>query len=205
MTMTTHHFSMTAFNNMTRFSFMLTNASLLVMMILFTTSIVDSFTLVVVPTSRTSTPTTTITSALHAARSTSSPLLDEALEAYPFSFTNKNSQVTEKKAITTFNVLARLYGDQEALAIVKIEPRALVFNSDNYAPCLEAWTEQFGLEASQAMVGRNPGLLAVRPSLAKKPAEDSMAFSYIFAATRQWPKILAVGFLLTILKSGIQG
>jgi len=183
---------------------------MMMMMILFTASIVDSFTLVVVPTSsRTTvsiTTTATTTSALHAVRrSKSSPLLEEALEAYPFSFNNKNSLVTEEQAATTFNILARLYGDQEALDIVKIEPRALVFNSDNYAPCLEAWTEQFGLEASQAMVGRNPGLLAVRPALAQKPAEDSMAFSYIFAVARQWPIIFGVGLLLTIAKSGIQG
>ena len=106
--------------------------------------------------------------------------------------------VTQEKASLAFNELARLYGDKEALAMVKLESRVLVFNSDNYEPCLDAWTEQFGLEAAQGMVGRNPNLLAVRPSLAQKPAEDSMVFSYIIAVSRPLPKVIGVALLLSI-------
>ena len=133
-----------------------------------------------------------------------SPLVDEALEAYPYSFEGRRAMVTREQAGLTFNELARLYGDDEALTMVKLEPRVLVFNSDNYAPCLEAWTEQFGLEAAKGMVGRNPNLLAVRPSLAQKPAEDSMFFSYVIAASRPLPKILAAGLLLSIATAGMQ-
>ena len=181
--------------------FLLTNT--LVMMILFTVTIVDGFNTLVGPTIRTSHSTKT---SLHAARTKASVLLDEALDAYPYRFKpeNKRGMVTREKATVAFNELARLYGDENALAIVKLEPRALVFNSDNYAPCIEAWTEQFGLEASQGMVGRNPGLLAVKPKQAQKPAEDSMVFSYIIAVTRPLPKLIGVGLLLSILTSGMQ-
>lgn len=177
-------------------------------LLLFTMStiIVDTFAFTTVSTSynsRTTARTTTKTSLFAKPRSRS-PLLDEALEAYPYSFEGRRAMVTREQAGLTFNELARLYGDEEALAMVKLEPRVLVFNCDNYAPCLEAWTEQFGLEAAKGMVGRNPNLLAVRPLLAKKPAEDSMFFSYVIAASRPLPKILAAGLLLSIATAGMQ-
>ena len=136
-------------------------------------------------------------------KKSSSPLLGEALEAYPFRFDGPRAMVSEAKAAVAFNELARLYGDEEALAMVKIFPRALVFDSSNYGPCLEAWTEQFGPEAARKMVGRNPGLLGVKPFTAREPAEASMAFSYIIAATRPLPGILAAGLLLSIATAGL--
>mmetsp|Transcript_30273 Transcript_30273/g.54819 ORF Transcript_30273/g.54819 Transcript_30273/m.54819 type:complete len:198 (+) Transcript_30273:63-656(+) len=183
--------------------FKLTNT--LAIIILFTATIVDGFA-PVVPTSRTRHSTITKTS-LHAARKkiVSSPLLDEALAAYPYQFRPDNeSSGTARTCSVAFNELARLYGDQEALAIVKIQPRSLRFSSDNFAPCLEFWTEQFGPEAAQAMVCRNPGLLGVRPSEAEQPAEASMALSYVVGVTRPLPKILAVGGLLAILTAGLR-
>lgn len=150
-----------------------------------------------------------------ATRSKSSPLLDEALAAYPFRFQPEKktgtesgeklyASVTQKQATTCFNELARLYGDEEALAIVKIQPRTLTFSSEFFEPCLEAWTEQFGLEASQAMVRRNPGLLGVNPILAREPAEASMALSYVVAITRPLPKLIAAGLLLSIATAGLR-
>mmetsp|Transcript_9636 Transcript_9636/g.20178 ORF Transcript_9636/g.20178 Transcript_9636/m.20178 type:complete len:199 (+) Transcript_9636:132-728(+) len=177
-------------------------------LLLFTTStiIVDTFAFTTVSTSYNSrtTATTATKMSLFAKPRSRSPLVDEALEAYPYSFEGRRAMVTREQAGLTFNELARLYGDDEALTMVKLEPRVLVFNSDNYAPCLEAWTEQFGLEAAKGMVGRNPNLLAVRPSLAQKPAEDSMFFSYVIAASRPLPKILAAGLLLSIATAGMQ-
>jgi hypothetical protein len=195
-----------------------TNATTLVMMMILVTTatfLTDAFAFTTIPSSKpftsriinsssstTSTKANTKTS-LSAKSRPRSPLLDEALEAYPYSFEGKRAMVTQEKASAAFNELARLYGDEEALAMVKLESRVLVFNIDNYEPCLEAWTEQFGLEAAQGMVGRNPNLLAVRPTLAQKPAEDSMFFSYIIAASRPLPKILGAGLLLSIATAGM--
>jgi hypothetical protein len=142
----------------------------------------------------------------------SSPLVEEALDKYPFKFRPDNEPVgtkgrplfatSERQARETFNELARLYGDEQALEMIKIQPMALCFTSRNFEPCLEAWTEQFGLEAAQAMVNRNPGLLAVSPTLASKPAEASMALSYVIAITRpSVPKIIALIALLAIVPS----
>ena len=78
----------------------------------------------------------------------SSPLLEDALKSYPFVNDDKT------KLAKNFNEIARLYGDEEALAMVKVMPSTLRFNSDNFEPCLESWTEQFGLEKAQAMVRR---------------------------------------------------
>ena len=142
---------------------------------------------------------------LCAARSRSSPLLDEGLALYPFRFRPDDEKTgTKRTCSTAFNELARLYGDQEALAIVEIEPRVLRFNSENFESCLEAWTEQFGLEASQAMVGRNPGLLGIRPAEASQPAEASMAMSYVVGVTRPLPKIIAAGGILAIVTAGLR-
>lgn len=146
----------------------------------------------------------------------SSPLVDEALAVYPFRFQPDKKQagapegeklyapVTRNQATGCFNELARLYGDDEALAMVKLLPRALSFRSDFFEPCLEAWTEQFGSEAAQGMVRRNPGLLGVNPILAREPAEASMALSYVVAVTRPLPKLIAAGLLLSIATAGLR-
>lgn len=136
----------------------------------------------------------------------SSPLLEEALSAYPFKFRPENEAKSGTKASCTaaFNELARLYGDEAALNMVTLMPGALKFNTDNFAPCLDAWTEQFGLESAQGMVGRNPGLLGVSLREAEAPAEASMALSYVVAATRPLPKILALGLVVAIATAGFR-
>lgn len=125
----------------------------------------------------------------------SSPLLEDALKGYPF--------VNDDKTMlsTTFNELARLYGDDEALEMVKIMPRVLRFNSENFEGCLESWTEQFGLEKAQAMVRRNPGLLGVRPEQTED-AESSLYGSYLVAALRPSPVALAVWGVLLVSLAG---
>eukprot|EP00580_Thalassiosira_gravida_P000251 CAMPEP_0201605788 /NCGR_PEP_ID=MMETSP0492-20130828/5485_1 /ASSEMBLY_ACC=CAM_ASM_000837 /TAXON_ID=420259 /ORGANISM="Thalassiosira gravida, Strain GMp14c1" /LENGTH=191 /DNA_ID=CAMNT_0048070103 /DNA_START=44 /DNA_END=619 /DNA_ORIENTATION=+ len=184
-----------------------TNA--LAAIILFTATIVNGFTPSII---RTTTSRTQTSLHFGLARrktkttpSSSSPLLEEALSSYPYKFrpdTDKSG--TKASCSATFNELARLYGDEEALAMVKLESRSLRFNRDNFGPCLEAWEEQFGLESSQAMVGRNPGLLSVSPMQAREPAEASMFFSYVVAVTRPLPQIAVVGGLLAILTAGIR-
>ncbi|OEU18366.1 hypothetical protein FRACYDRAFT_274757 [Fragilariopsis cylindrus CCMP1102] len=194
-----------------------TNTTTLVMMMILVTTatfLTNAFAFTTIPsskpfTSRSSSSSSTTTTrtrtktSISAKSRSQSPLLDEGLEAYSYKFEGRRAMVTKEKAIVAFNELARLYGDEEAVAMVKLESRVLVFNSDNYAPCLASWTEQFGLEAAQGMVGRNPNLLAIRPELAVKPAEDCMVFSYIIAASRPLPKILGAGLLLSIATAGM--
>lgn len=129
-----------------------------------------------------------------------SPLLDEALTSYPYKFKSDEDKLEK---IETFNEIARLYGDKEALQMVQICPQTLKFKRQNFASCLDSWEEQFGLDAARAMVLRNPGLLGVRPEQTDG-AESSMAFSYIVAVTRPLPKIIAVGGLLAILTAGMR-
>jgi len=86
--------------------------------------------------------------------------------------------------------------------MVKIEPNTLKFKSQYFERSLDAWTEQFGLESAQAMVLRNPGLLCIPPWQAEQPSESCMALSYVVAATRPLPKILAVGLVLSVLGAG---
>mmetsp|Transcript_13530 Transcript_13530/g.23038 ORF Transcript_13530/g.23038 Transcript_13530/m.23038 type:complete len:210 (+) Transcript_13530:225-854(+) len=137
-------------------------------------------------------------------QSTSSPLLEEALSIYPYQFRPEGEAKSGTKSTCTaaFNELARLYGDEAALAMVKIEPNTLKFKSQYFERSLDAWTEQFGLESAQAMVLRNPGLLCIPPWQAEQPSESCMALSYVVAATRPLPKILAVGLVLSVLGAG---
>ena len=102
---------------------------------------------------------------------------------------------------TTFNELARLYGDDEALKMVKIMPSVLRFDSKNFEGSLASWTEQFGSEKAQAMVRRNPGLLGVRPEQTED-AESSLYGSYLVAALRPSPVALAVWGVLFLLLAG---
>ena len=95
----------------------------------------------------------------------SSPFLEEALDSYPYVF---KSDQDKAECIANFNEIARLYGDKEAVEMVKSASKVLTFNRENFEPCLESWEEQFGLESAKAMVQRNPGLLGVRPAQVRK-------------------------------------
>ena len=75
-----------------------------------------------------------------------SPLADEALACYPYEFrAGKSSSdkprslfdITETQALTAFEELARLYGPQRAVDMVKVQPLALATNPDNFGPTLE--------------------------------------------------------------------
>lgn len=85
---------------------------------------------------------------------------------------------------STFNTMAELYGPEEALAMVKIQPGVLAFNKDNFGPCLDIFGEKFGLEESKGMILRNPGLLSTKPSYAEKADDLTMQLSYVVGLTR---------------------
>ena len=155
------------------------------------------------------------TTRLHAA---SSPLAEEALECFPFTFgpetgSGRNAktsgsaerrlitQIPKSQALMTFNELARLYGDDRALKIVKTQPTCLLFKADNFQECFEIWTDMYGEESTKDMVSRNPGLLGIKPEKAADNKEATMAFSYIIGITRPLPQ-LALGAILILLVTG---
>ncbi|KAL7543269.1 hypothetical protein ACHAXR_012600 [Thalassiosira sp. AJA248-18] len=83
-----------------------------------------------------------------------------------------------------FNTLSSLYGEEESLKMVKIQPGILAFNKDNFGPSLDAFGENFGYEESKEMIIRNPGLLAVKPANAATADDLTMQLSYVVEFTR---------------------
>ena len=148
----------------------------------------------------------------------SSPLAEEALDCLRFTFgpesgsggNGKSSggeesrlitQIPKSQALKTFNELARLYGHDRALKIVKTQPTCLLFKADNFQECFEIWTDMYGEESTKDMVSRNPGLLGIKPEKAADNKEATMAFSYIIGITRPLPQ-LALGAVLILLVTG---
>ena len=110
------------------------------------------------------------------------------------------SDISESKARGTFAEIAQNYGEEAALQMVKAMPLCLGFNVNNIKPALDNFAEILGLEAAQAMVQRNPGLLAVRPADAAKVNEQTMVFSYLVGITRPVGGLL-LGLLFAALLS----
>lgn len=101
----------------------------------------------------------------------------------------------EADLISVFDAIAYLYGDEEALKMVKIQPGVLAFNKENFGPSLEAFGAKFGAEEARAMVIRNPGLLSVKPTNAEAADDLTMKLSYVVDFTRP---IGALGPIVTI-------
>jgi hypothetical protein len=108
------------------------------------------------------------------------------------------TDITEQEAKASFTELAKLYGEERALDMVKALPICLAFDKKAFAASLSAWSEIFGAEESKDMATRNPGLLAVRPDEAGKATDSTMTFSYIVAYTRPLGPVALplLGFLL---------
>jgi len=86
--------------------------------------------------------------------------------------------------MAAFNAIASIYGDEEALKMVKIQPGCLAFNKDNFQLSLDAFGENFGYEESKAMIIRNPGLLSCKPANAETADDLTMQLSYVVEFTR---------------------
>mmetsp|Transcript_5893 Transcript_5893/g.13985 ORF Transcript_5893/g.13985 Transcript_5893/m.13985 type:complete len:222 (+) Transcript_5893:170-835(+) len=114
------------------------------------------------------------------------------------------ADITEKQAISNFNALATVYGEDRALGMVKTEALSLAFDSSDYAETFSIWAEKFGEEETKEMVLRNPGLLSVKPVYAKKTDDSTMAFSYIIATTRPIGAAGPVLLLLLVLTPVIE-
>lgn len=113
--------------------------------------------------------------------------------------------IKENKLRTTFNAIAKLYGEENALKMVKIQPGVLAFNSDNFARSLDAFGEKFGIDEAKEMVIRNPGLLSVKPANAADADDLTMQLSYVVDFTRPIGAAGPVGLLGLLSIPGIEG
>lgn len=112
---------------------------------------------------------------------------------------SRMTDITEAEARAAFTELSKLYTEDRAIEMVKAMPICLAFDKNRWAECLDIFAEEFGLEAAQDMVKRNPGLLAVKPKDAASTDASAMAFSYIIAITRPAGPFLLGGLLLALL------
>mmetsp|Transcript_16637 Transcript_16637/g.45772 ORF Transcript_16637/g.45772 Transcript_16637/m.45772 type:complete len:225 (-) Transcript_16637:393-1067(-) len=112
---------------------------------------------------------------------------------------------TEKDVAATFNAIASIYGEERAIEMVKIFPICLSFDPDAFSGTFDIWSEIFGEEETQDMVSRNPGLLAIQSKDAGKNTDNTMAFSYIVAATRPIGIFGPVGILGLLSVPVIEG
>jgi hypothetical protein len=113
--------------------------------------------------------------------------------------------VKDDKLRATFNAIAKLYGEDNALKMVKIQPGVLAFNKDNFAGSLSAFGEKFGLEEAKEMVIRNPGLLSVKPANAATADDMTMQLSYVVDVTRPIGIAGPVGILGLLSVPAIEG
>lgn len=113
--------------------------------------------------------------------------------------------VQDDKLKATFNAIAKLYGEDNALQMVKIQPGVLAFNKDNFAASLDAFGEKFGLEEAKDMVMRNPGLLSVKPANAATADDLTMQLSYVVDATRPIGVAGPIGIIALLSVPAIEG
>jgi hypothetical protein len=113
----------------------------------------------------------------------------------------------EKYLKSGFKELAKVYGEANALQMVKDLPIVLAFNRKNFGPSLKEFVKTFGDEEARGMVQRNPGLLIVAPTGAggADSVEDTaMKFSYIVAATRPAGPFLLYGTLSLLFEPAFE-
>lgn len=106
--------------------------------------------------------------------------------------------ISDEQCRASFDALAKVYGEEEALEMTRIMPIILTFDKQCFAPSFKEWSQIFGADETIDMVLRNPGLLAVRPEDAATATDQTMNFSYIVAYTRPLSKILLPGLLFLI-------
>jgi hypothetical protein len=101
----------------------------------------------------------------------------------------------------TFTLLANLYGEQQALQMVKDVPICLAFDNKNFEPALAEFSKKFGNQESREMIQRNPGLLAIKATGAggaSTASDQTMIFSYLVAVTRPVGPILLYGTIFLV-------
>lgn len=106
------------------------------------------------------------------------------------------TDISRADAVASFNELAKVYGDDRALQMVKILPLCLAFDRQEFKESFQEWADIFGSEKTKDMVARNPGLLAVKRYQASTANDQTMVFSYIVAYTRPIGAAGPIGIIL---------
>lgn len=117
------------------------------------------------------------------------------------------SDRSEKDLKATFKELAKVYGSDAALKMVKDNPLVLAASRKNFQPSLKAFAKNFGEEDAKAMVQRNPGLLFLKPTGAggADSADNlTMRFSYVVAFTRPVGPFLLYGLLFALATPALE-
>ena len=113
----------------------------------------------------------------------------------------------EKYLKAGFKELAKAYGEDSALQMVKDLPICLAFNRKNFGPSLIELAKTFGDEEARGMVQRNPGLLVIPPTGAggaDSVKDLAMQFSYVVAATRPVGPFLLYGTLSLLFEPAFE-
>jgi hypothetical protein len=111
---------------------------------------------------------------------------------------------SEKDLKATFQDLAKVFGAEDALQMVKDFPIVLAITRKDLVPVMKAFSATFGEEDAGAMCKRNPGLLFLRPPVAAAADDLTMQFSYIIAFTRPVGPLILVTLLALLCEPGFE-
>mmetsp|Transcript_26580 Transcript_26580/g.37441 ORF Transcript_26580/g.37441 Transcript_26580/m.37441 type:complete len:202 (-) Transcript_26580:59-664(-) len=143
--------------------------------------------------------------------SASSKLADDALAVYDQTYTKRTGtgetffDADDNTLKASFNILAKLYGEEAALGMVKNQPAILAYKSANFEPSLAEFGNIFGEEEAKGMVMRNPNLLSVSPTQAATSDNLTMQLSYVVSVTRPLGKFGLLALLALVLTPAIEG
>ncbi|CAM9586520.1 unnamed protein product [Hapterophycus canaliculatus] len=107
----------------------------------------------------------------------------------------------ENRVKATFAEMCKVYGEDNAVQMVKNSPMCMGYDGSVFQATFEAFSEVFGEEETKGMVTRNPNLLAVRPTGfggACNAKSDTMQMSYVIAATRPLGPFLLWGLFFCL-------
>jgi len=129
------------------------------------------------------------------------------------------SEKTDKEVISTYQAIAKLYGEENAAKMAKAEVKVLGFDSSGFAATKAAFVgalcepSEDGKPAKyteadvEAMVTRNPLLLNLRATGfggADTTGDETMYASYVIAATRPAGPFLLGGLFLLLATPAIK-
>uniref|UniRef100_A0A7R9UE42 PSI-F n=1 Tax=Pinguiococcus pyrenoidosus TaxID=172671 RepID=A0A7R9UE42_9STRA len=116
--------------------------------------------------------------------------------------------VEEAKLKSTYKSIAKVYGDDNALEMVKAVPGCLAFDPSNFQGTYDVFCETFGEDKAKGMVRRNPNLLAVKPDGwggATGAKDDTFYMSYVIAFTRPLGPVLLAGLIAALSVPLVEG
>lgn len=139
-----------------------------------------------------------------AATPTKSPSADAAVALFADLNAKKRSRPTvESDLRDNYAELSKIFGDEMSLGLVKTTPAVLQMERSYFAGTYAVFCEKFGVDETDALLLRNPGLLAIKPdgwgpdgyAGAGEAGPETIAMSYVIAATRPLGKYGVFGLV----------